>query len=91
MGTVPRSALTANAAFSQILSNVSAEGVGKIENGDGQKDVAADSIGGLFGENAQEPALFEFPEECIFDQATKVIEVDDSQGVIDGQAGQEDL
>ena len=91
MGAMPGTALAANAPFGQILTRMGAESVGEVENSDGEIDMAPDGIGGFLGENAQEPALLEFPEEGVFDQAAQVIEVDDGQGVIDGQAGQEDL
>ena len=91
MSTVPGTALTANATLGQILTGVSAESIGEVENQDGQINVSPDRVGGFLGENAQEPALLEFAEEGVFNQAAQVIEVDDGQGVIDRQAGQEDL
>ena len=91
MGTEPGTTLTADAALGQILTGVSAESISEIENQDGQVDVSLDSVGGFLGENTQEPALLEFTKERVFNQASQVIEVDDSQGVVDRQAGQEDL
>lgn len=91
MSTVPGTALASNALFRQILTGMGAESVGEIENQEGQVNVSLDSIGGFLGENTQEPALLEFTKEVVFNQTAQVLEVDDSQGVVDGQAGQEDL
>ena len=62
--------------MASTLTRMGAESIGEIENSDGEIDMAADGIGGFLGENAQEPALLEFPEEGVFDQAAQVIEVD---------------
>jgi hypothetical protein len=60
MGTLPGTALPANAPLGQILSGVGAKGISEVEDQNGQEDMPADSVGGFLGENAQEPALFEF-------------------------------
>src|SRR3990172_5549518 len=67
-----------------------AEGVGEVEDQDGQEDMSADSLGSFLGEDAQKPALFEFAKERVLDQAAQVIEVDDAQWGIHRQTGQED-
>jgi hypothetical protein len=84
MSTVPGTSLATNALFRQILTGVSAESVREIENQDGQVDVSPNCVGGFLGENTQEPALLEFTKQRVFNQAAEIIEVDDSQGVRNG-------
>ena len=53
--------------------------------------MSADCVSGFLWENTQEPPLLEFAEEGVFNQAAQIIEVDDGQGRINWQTGQEDL
>ena len=69
MGVLPLTPLTTDTAPGEGLSSFRAIGVGQVENGQGQKHMAARCVGGLLGKAADEPALLEFAKECVLDQA----------------------
>lgn len=55
MDVSPLAPLATNAALSELLSALGAIGIGQIENGQGQEDMAAHRFGGLLGEAPDEP------------------------------------
>jgi hypothetical protein len=70
VGIFPGQALSPDTSLGPILTNVGAIGIGQVEHHHGQEDVASDGFFRLLGELAQQPALFEFAEGTVLDQAT---------------------